>query len=141
MPTDKSLYSTLCVCLFGCLFGWRPQASSPKCTYLLSDTYKTHTRRHYTQPICSPADLQIAAVAQVQLAPLQSTVEHILCLCFLYHPIKIFPLMVSLLQVGDRTWIMNSRYLSSYCPSKCSRNHSDSSCCKPSIGSHEFNAE
>lgn len=40
--------------------------------------------------------------AQVQLAPLQSTIEHIPSLCFLYRPIKIFPLMTRLLQVGER---------------------------------------
>lgn len=86
-------------------------------------------------------DLQIAAAAQVQLAPLQSTVEHIPCLCFLYRPIKIFPLMASLLQVGESRILCLDNELtpSSYCSSKYSINHNNALSSIPLVSSHAFN--
>lgn len=68
---------------------------------------RAHTLTWYS--IWSPVDLQIVFAA-VALAALQSTIEDFSpCLCFLYHHIKIFPMMSSLLQVGEREiiWLGN----------------------------------
>lgn len=123
-------------CRFSTVFGQHSQMHLVCCL-----TRTKHTHLYYTRPICSPVDLQIAAAAQVQLAPLQSTVEHIPCLCFLYRPIKIFPLMASLLQVGESRILCLDNELtpSSYCSSKYSINHNNALSSIPLVSSHAFN--
>lgn len=144
-PGDKVLNLKLYMCLFVCLVDWKHQASIPKCAYPLSDTpthnITKHTHQHHTQPICSPVDLQIVFAAPVQLAPLQSTIEHIPCLCFLYRPIKIFPPMASLLQVGESEILCLDNELtpSYYFSAKHSINHSDAISSIPTVCVHVFN--
>lgn len=62
----------------------------------------------------SPVDLQIVFAA-VGLAALQSTIVHFPRLCFLYHHIKIFPTMSSLLQVGERLSSPSACFPAKYC--------------------------
>lgn len=93
------------VCLFVCLLrSSRPAFPNVPIHYLTCPhiTYtSTHTLTLYPANL-QPSGSPDCVCSKVQLAPLQSTIEHIPCLCFLYRPIKIFPLMASLLQVGER---------------------------------------
>lgn len=94
------------VCLFCWLGDLQLQASIPKCPCPLSDTpacqhSKAHTPTLYAANL-QPSGSPDCVCSKAQLASFQNAIEHIPCLCFLYRPIKIFPLMASLLQVGER---------------------------------------
>lgn len=105
------------VCQFVCLFGSYTPSSRLAFPNVPIHFWHTHTQTPAHTLTLYPANLQPSestdcVCSNVQLATLQSTTEHIPSLCFLYRPIKIFPLIASLLQVGERekwyVWIMNS---------------------------------
>lgn len=68
---------------------------------------RTHRHKDKNTSTLNLTNLQLSGCtdcvfSKVQMASFQSTVEHIPCLCFLYHPFLIFPLMADQLQVRGR---------------------------------------
>ena len=102
MGTNKEYWNPKMMCFLSgsVVIDLQLQAECP-CQLFETFTY-LHAKAH--TPTLYPANLQPSGspdcvCSKVQLAPFQSAIEHIPSLCFLYRPIKIFPLIASLLQV------------------------------------------
>lgn len=75
-----------------------PTHSIKQCTSIRTKEHPPHTLYLTNLQLGGSPD---CVFSKVQLASFQSAVEHIPCLCFLYRPIRIFPLIASLLQVSE----------------------------------------
>lgn len=77
------------------------------------DSLQKHTHLHYTQPICSPVVLQIVFSAKSNWRLSKALLSIFPVFFLLYRPIKIFPLMASLLQVEERELCLDNELTSS----------------------------